>query len=316
MYRFYRRFVEQLITNLFVLRKLGWKIENINQYIIDLARATLTEEERQLLNTIQEFKIFQRGAADDETLKSLDTMISLMMDQLLGQGLPEATLLDTIVGVTGLEYGNNVLSGRTLKQLRKAILLPNEIAEFTERIKRREMHCEYCGHEFANGEMATMYHGVDGARIWCSSCRTPEMIACPSCKGSMEIPQKMHKGLAGLVKPCPKCANAGTTPEMQVDLGGTLVNDQPIYGNMEITTPTPTPAANRPRRIVRTRVLEPMPGGDNPPTATTTDYRLTYFDEARLPTAAQPTLTEEGLARAVYQEAIWEINAAERQEPR
>lgn len=107
------------------------------------------------------------------------------------------TLIDIVVDLLQAPYARNVVSGRNLQSLRRAILLPEEMIKFGESI-RKEMGCAGCGKTFAKGEMASFHHEAEGdgggAAFYCTRCVVPTLAACHSgdghCEGAGELDSK------------------------------------------------------------------------------------------------------------------------------
>lgn len=97
-------------------------------------------------------------------------------------------LVQTIVTLLQHPYGQNVLSGDTLKRLRKAVLFPEELAKVHAEA-HKELKCGICGKPFVHGEMTTFIQERADPEFVCSRCSIPTMAACskPDCESSMEV---------------------------------------------------------------------------------------------------------------------------------
>lgn len=100
-------------------------------------------------------------------------------------------LVSVIVELLQHPYGQNVLAGDTLRRLRKAVLLPDELAKVSA-TAAVELKCGHCGKPFVEGEMATFTGHERVPYFACSRCVNPSYSACAKagCDGSGEMDYK------------------------------------------------------------------------------------------------------------------------------
>lgn len=96
---------------------------------------------------------------------------------------PDETLIDRIIEILQLPNTSNVLSGRTLDALRKALLSQDELRGLDERLKAANRHCGRCGKDLVRGEMTYMSapgnaQVADAITFLCTRCGTPQYRAC------------------------------------------------------------------------------------------------------------------------------------------
>lgn len=129
----------------------------------------------------------------------------------------EGDLIDLIVKTLQLPFTAAVLAGRTLNNLRKALLLPEELTGLTSRLVKQEKCCMSCGKDFEPGEAMIYYEPSDSnstSTIMCFACSKPEMVKCGNCKESVPFGDvyatKRSKGCENHKK---KETSEGTTPD-------------------------------------------------------------------------------------------------------
>lgn len=198
-----------------------------------------------------------------------------LLDQLVGQLKAAANgdagvghhpaLIDTIVGILQGPYAKSVLAGRSLQQLRRAVLLPEEMGKVGESA-RKELHCTSCGKCFVNSEML-VFVGDDGESpgFLCTRCHTPSYVACRAaadCDSGSIIDQKLLTKAMGNK---PDCGTHSAKPENldKVPPGGiileNILNENPVAprqvvfhanGWAEVGRDPAAPAQNQFRGIV------------------------------------------------------------------
>lgn len=152
-------------------------------------------------------------------------------------------LMDEVVKILKLPYGQNVVSGKMMEALRKAILIPEEIAAFSQKVKANELPCVGCGHEFHHQEVATISRVGGTATIYCLSCLEPEYVSCRTCAGSHE---HLPKGFAKMMHnrhQCQTCKEGGGAgavvepvlrdPGEEFDGGGTRMRGGEVGRRMD-----------------------------------------------------------------------------------
>lgn len=116
---------------------------------------------------------------------NLDQFIEQSIEQLKegnDQAVPE--LLDVLAKILGSPYALNVLSGQYVRDLRNAILRPEEIKKLSRAIPR----CVDCGHPFVEGEIVTFQHNGHETILLCSRCQPPQTQACSQANCDSVVP--------------------------------------------------------------------------------------------------------------------------------
>ncbi len=159
----------------------------------------------------------------DQIEGSLDEMATEMAQQLC-QLRVDGDLIDTMVHVLGLPHAASVLSGRTLEALRKAILLPDEIAGLRTRLAEQELHCSNCARPFVSNEMLCIVRNTTGTSpaIYCAACRTPTVRACTNCNSTNKVALSTTT-IKGITRACTcdTCKLVNNDPSRPVDTGTT-----------------------------------------------------------------------------------------------
>ena len=130
----------------------------------------------------------------------LERLIATISKQLLNtKEHNDRELIDAIVQALGLPYVRNVLAAKTLSRLREMLLVPDELIDVKAMLKKAA-YCAKCGHEFENGEMASVETDVAHDRSFvCTRCARPQSIACDiNSKRSVRISD--IKGLGAILK--------------------------------------------------------------------------------------------------------------------
>lgn len=135
----------------------------------------------------------------------IDEMIGRIVEQLdatdgSGAGESNSTLIDKMVAALQETYGRNILSGKTLEALRKALLLPSESDGLYKRLAAKEMSCANCGHGFIVGEMGAFVadkvtNGTATFMVYCTKCYKPSLMACDGddCKHAAAFPTSVQR---------------------------------------------------------------------------------------------------------------------------
>ena len=96
-------------------------------------------------------------------------------------------LIDLMASALQDTGARNVLSGSTLAALREAVLLPGEIATLRAKLAQHRLNCATCGHQFHEGEVASIVFtptatGRDASScVYCVACSPPVVTRCTSC---------------------------------------------------------------------------------------------------------------------------------------
>lgn len=175
-----------------------------------------------------------------------------ILDQLLRplSSSEEATLVDRMVDILQSPHGRNVLAGKTLQALRKALLTGDELRGLEERLDRLNTHCAACGKEITYGEVVTFYIDSLGGRpaqgaIFCAHCKRPTRVACSvqGCAKTVEIKDRI------LLKDGPKCVEHQEEKKKKEE---STIESPLVEANLEVNPAVPpiwrgaiTPAAPR-----------------------------------------------------------------------
>ncbi len=207
MIKLFKGVVQQLLLVMAYLSDRGYSMQDVRRGMEDEWGGRVPNQ-RNGLQTPENWAAV-RGVmtALEEGVLEQGTFSSLFDDLVLtlkAKGKHSQDLIDALVDVVKSPYSRNVLSGNALSALRKALLLPDEMAGLTQRLRKREMACAMCGHEFQQGETVTIYSEREAIVIVCCSCYFPSLMRCSKCSGCAEIPQKLRDGLNGARK-CEEC---------------------------------------------------------------------------------------------------------------
>lgn len=272
MLRMYRQFAEQVLCALLFLRdRAGDSFGPIHEHVVVSWRRedgrNRFHNDGQAANLIHTVN-FLTERNDFEM--NLSEMITTLGDQIraaqnsIGSS-QDKDLLDAIVRVTGLPYARNRMSGDVLESLKKALLLPDEIAGLKERLGREEMHCTTCGKKFMNGEMGSFINERGRSSVMCTNCYHPVWIASGCQKHSTEITQSVIKSIIKLGQTaCETCkaeAISGVQPQAPGDEVGRVREPGPaITITLDPEVYRPYAGIERPRGPERNPERNPEPG--------------------------------------------------------
>jgi hypothetical protein len=128
----------------------------------------------------------------------------------------DRTLLDAIVDILGLPYAKHVLTGSIIKQLRTALMVPEEIADLRAMLGK-ELCCGRCGSVFASGEMTTFVDTGAGKEFYCVYCSTPSKMPCYNDR-TKTVAIRDIKGLSPILSTHHTLSEAGHPPHSAEDL--------------------------------------------------------------------------------------------------
>lgn len=263
MIRMYRKMAQDLFQVVSWVHDQGFKnISRVRE--ANRIRRTLPgeKEEYSVAITTALKSAYEYSRGEDE-LGPVVLDIAKMLNNERFQGDADRDLIDIIVNTLQLPYPRNLLGGKTLEQLSRAILLPEELGKLTSRLKEREMSCGNCGKELHVGESVTIQGEGKSRSLMCTVCYTPELFACGCRKGVGPFPQKFRRALEkGIVK-CDRCRDTGENKEgvdgAEVEIGQ-AVERGPVRGgayqqaeavprgrnrNLEARIPVPGVPGNR-----------------------------------------------------------------------
>lgn len=87
------------------------------------------------------------------------------------------SVIDTVMDILTTPYSRNVLTGENLRRLKDAILLPSDLSNVAEAL-RRELACVACGKPLVHGEGVTAVDGSQGKVFYCWRCHFPDYAPC------------------------------------------------------------------------------------------------------------------------------------------
>ncbi len=99
-----------------------------------------------------------------------------------GNATAEGDLIDLLIEALNSPFSNNILTGKTISQLRKLLMSPEELVGFKERIRANKLACSGCGAELHEKEAVTFDLNNGQPTFYCNLCLQPTLVACPGCK--------------------------------------------------------------------------------------------------------------------------------------
>lgn len=199
MLRQYRQFFEKIFLALLYIRfRKSSQPRDVVQYAIDSWHHSVPgmlpfegmEKVQQCARQVLE-------NSDGLGEGSYEELLVELADQLNDdstKSFKDGSLIDRIVRTLGLPYARNHLNSRILADLRKALLLPDEMAQLGERLEQKEMRCAGCTRQFVSNEMTTVMRDGHDTLIYCMKCHKPTYIACSKCdERIVSIDKKVHK---------------------------------------------------------------------------------------------------------------------------
>lgn len=206
MIKLYYRTAMHLFAYMLFLKRnvkhdIGYVLENLRD------DGALSDPEQSLIYKLR--KSYDAGESKEE----LSDILSLLEKQIcyFDPASKERTLIDAIVSALQLPFAKGVLSGKALEKLKKAILLPDEIASFAAILEAKEQTCASCARALHDHELTTF---VRGEGMFCFRCLNPRYAACSRCEdGVVEVGASFEKLRKG------SCKNHGVqaTDEPRID---------------------------------------------------------------------------------------------------
>lgn len=115
----------------------------------------------------------------------------------------EKDLIDTVVSVLGLPFVENRVASASLRNLRKALLLPDE-AKAWQQATNDAWYCPGCGASFFSGDLVTLQKSDHGQRVLCVNCHPPQAVTCENGKHHLSVTKRLQKALED-TKKCDSC---------------------------------------------------------------------------------------------------------------
>jgi predicted RNA-binding Zn-ribbon protein involved in translation (DUF1610 family) len=204
MIRLYRQQAQRVMVGLMYLRRLGYDFRQAFEYYGNQSAPKDPVLATALRSALQDRETTQMG--------TIENFIGELAPAINADGKfqqADSTLVDLIVEICQLPYARANLSPRTMQELRRALLLPDELAGLNDRLRRREASCMSCGHAFQMGEAATVLTGPDGIILECMRCRLPMSVPCYA---SGDCDRNVPFGTAYTANATPNCGQHTATP--------------------------------------------------------------------------------------------------------
>lgn len=172
-----RLYDDQAQLVLLALAYLEHSVEVSSEYLCEYVRkhASLGDMPRDRYYQLQQIAI----SLQSKVVPEFSDVVNSIQLQRNKDVEHDSDLVETIVAYLGLEHTRNRgLSSGHVDELRKAILLPEELRKFKEKLQTNELECHKCRHRFRDGEMVTA--GIDrtGNSLTCIRCRLPMYAVC------------------------------------------------------------------------------------------------------------------------------------------
>ena len=145
---------------------------------------------------------------------SLDDLINQICEQVRGAAFngtdTDVDFIDTIVQILQLQFGKNTISGKGMERLRKAILLPAELAALKLHLRDQVLSCAACGVELRGNSLVVLHKDNDaGPELMCLECsfaKHGSNITCRVChENGVQLTKKGIGFLLSLM--CGGCKN-------------------------------------------------------------------------------------------------------------
>ena|SRR3989304_219036 len=233
MVRLYKEIATKILTCLLELKLNGHDLADVEDKACDCwyNRIAGNQQDAAVIQAIGSY-VNQKSnrAATVRDVETIDDLINIMVKQLTFEQ-DSGDIIDALVETVRLPYARNVLSGKTIDELRKAILIPSEIVGLKDRLIKRELSCVSCGHEFTNAEIGVISKEDAGVEIFCAKCAYPTHVACVVCKRttklSTEILDLFDKGMK-----CNVCTSSRLAPRSdeddEPDIDNNFDEDEPL----------------------------------------------------------------------------------------
>ena len=235
MLRIYKKTAEDLIVILLYLREEGFlsdnEGENIFVRIRQYPKYWTDRPNNPIANVFYNLrrKRERHGFVHPPTTILNDLVESCNQDS--NKGEIDGNLIDSIIRAVSLPFTRNHagFGSRDIDRLRKALLLPNEAAALTARLKQKETFCAGCNRQLTNGEIVTFCEEplTQIRMLYCHRCKRPSLVACDLC----DSPADLNKRLAMAHKQPVDCGqHATTTAPQQVDTEQLRENEEMMRG--------------------------------------------------------------------------------------
>ena len=188
----------------FWMRDQGAIVEDIDHYFRIEGRPTKSSKSEQVMAHQLQRELCNNNFHYDYNLNML---IALLTEQISKADNPNSdhSVIDEILRILQSPYGRNQFSGETIKLLRRAVLMPDEIVALRAQLEKVEGKCAGCGREFRSGEVTT-YVAQEGNRnlervFFCLACHPPDYVRCQKCGDFHGLSRSLRENL----RKSPKC---------------------------------------------------------------------------------------------------------------
>jgi hypothetical protein len=174
MIRMYRRDAQLLLILLICFKEEGGDFNAL----LDRADALTRQDGRTGVGWQEVVWALRNDELSGTTLDELiDVLASAVRDHRHGvKG--DANLVDAIVDVIQLPFSRNILAGRNMQDLRRAVLVPSEAVGLADRLKKKETQCASCGHIFQHRELVVPASDSASQVLYCFRCLEPDYVSC------------------------------------------------------------------------------------------------------------------------------------------
>ena len=189
------------------MREQGADVGSLNQYFRNGARKPRDRNEGDRAQAFRN-QLNESGFGYEANLSD---MIQEMGEQIAKADSPnaDASIIDEIVRILRLPYARNNINADHLKLLKRAILMPDEVAALNASLNDIEGRCTACNRVFSSGEMVTYQkdeqrRGDTTPSIYCTICVPPDFARCGECGETHPSTKNLRAILRGSKTKCSK----------------------------------------------------------------------------------------------------------------
>lgn len=143
--------------------------------------------------------VMDHGCGDDAPPNAeqiISTLGEMIKQEAIANDRADGDLIDKIVSILRLPHTRNVLTGRTLEQLRDALLLPEETSKFNQSVSPNAMTCADCKHRFVSNELVTIVlEDRNGPIYYCRRCSPATYTVCSKCSDTVSLDRSQIRSL-------------------------------------------------------------------------------------------------------------------------
>ena len=199
MIRLDKRMAERLLIAYAYQKYSGNTIYTVGTFLRDrVAGGPFSAELTSALEGIFQRRDWGYDVDGDEASFEGDARIVLQQMEKLREGQSFIPIIEQLCGILQAPFTRNHLGSSTIRNLRRAILLPEERAGLETRLATREMTCVGCAKRLVSGEVVTFHSDAGGGGTYslkCALCSNPEYISCSheGCGTVENIPARIKK---------------------------------------------------------------------------------------------------------------------------